>query len=103
MQGAAGQGAVLRGDHHGAATAGVGEGDHVTHQVALDAVVGDDRAGHLGLVTPVGEGHAHDVVAEYQVAVLKGASDPAQAAAFVALLRSEPGQRILQRHGFELP
>lgn len=46
---------------------------------------------------------AHDVVAEYQVAVLKGASDPAQAAGFVALLRSEPGQRILQRHGFELP
>ncbi|MFN7671934.1 MAG: molybdate ABC transporter substrate-binding protein [Planctomycetota bacterium] len=46
---------------------------------------------------------AHDVVAEYQVAVLKGASDPAQAAAFVELLRSEAGRRILRQHGFELP
>jgi molybdate transport system substrate-binding protein len=46
---------------------------------------------------------AHDVVAEYQVAVLKGAQDAAQATAFVALLRSQPGQRILLRHGFELP
>jgi molybdate transport system substrate-binding protein len=46
---------------------------------------------------------AHDVVAEYQVAVLQGAADREQALAFVDLLRSEAGRRILQHHGFELP
>ena len=46
---------------------------------------------------------AHDVVAEYQVAVLQGAGDPAQAAAFVEMLRSDAGRRILQQHGFEAP
>jgi molybdate transport system substrate-binding protein len=42
----------------------------------------------------------HDVVAEYPIAVL---SDEPGAAAFVELVRSEAGRRILRTHGFDVP
>ena len=93
----------------GVAVAAVGE------ETSVRAIVSKVQAGEadagivyrtdcqLAGVEGVAVDPAHDVVAEYQVAVLKGAGDPAQAAAFVALLRSDVGRRILQQHGFELP
>jgi molybdate transport system substrate-binding protein len=43
---------------------------------------------------------ALNVIAEYPIAALRDAADPAQAAAFVALVLSADGQRILAEHGF---
>ncbi len=46
---------------------------------------------------------AHDVVAEYPIAVMNAGRQRDAAVAFVAFVRSEAGRRILQSHGFELP
>lgn len=43
---------------------------------------------------------ADTIIAEYTIAELGAARSPAGAAAFVAFVLSEPGQRILARHGF---
>jgi molybdate transport system substrate-binding protein len=42
---------------------------------------------------------ASNVIASYPIAVLKGAANPEMAREFVALVRSEAGQRVLQQHG----
>jgi molybdate transport system substrate-binding protein len=42
----------------------------------------------------------HNVVARYQIAVVRGAANAAAASAFVALVRSGAGQRVLRSHGF---
>ncbi|GGI03383.1 molybdate ABC transporter substrate-binding protein [Egicoccus halophilus] len=44
-----------------------------------------------------------NVVATYPVARLLDAPNPAAADAFVSLLRSQDGQAVLRRHGFEAP
>lgn len=46
---------------------------------------------------------AHDVVAEYPIARLRGAASSPAAAAFVAFVCGEHGRAILQRHGFLSP
>lgn len=46
---------------------------------------------------------AHNVVAEYPVAVLAGAPNPEAARAFVAYVLSAAGRAILARHGFAFP
>ena len=40
-----------------------------------------------------------NVIASYPIAVLKGAKNQEAAREFVALVRSEEGQRVLQQHG----
>jgi molybdate transport system substrate-binding protein len=40
-----------------------------------------------------------NVLAEYPIAVLRSAANPEAARMFVALVRSDTGQRVLQRHG----
>jgi molybdate transport system substrate-binding protein len=40
-----------------------------------------------------------NVIAEYPIAVVKSAPNPEAARAFVDLVRSEEGQRVLQQHG----
>jgi len=93
----------------GVAVAAVGE------ESSVRVIVGKVQAGEadagivyrtdcqIAGVEGVAVAAAHDVVAEYQVAVLQGVQDATLAAAFVALLRSEAGQQILQRYGFEVP
>jgi molybdate transport system substrate-binding protein len=41
----------------------------------------------------------YNVIATYPIAVLKAARNPAAARDFVALVSSDAGQRVLQRHG----
>jgi molybdate transport system substrate-binding protein len=41
------------------------------------------------------------VVAEYPIAVLRGAPRPGLARAFVELVLSSAGQAVLARHGFQ--
>jgi molybdate transport system substrate-binding protein len=41
-----------------------------------------------------------NVVAEYQIALLAGASNPGAAEAFVAFVLTDPGRAILAEHGF---
>lgn len=45
----------------------------------------------------------HNVVASYPVALLHGGHAPQVAAAFLAFLRADEGQRILQASGFQRP
>jgi len=42
----------------------------------------------------------HTIVARYRIAVVRGAANPDAAHAFVALVRSGAGQRVLRSHGF---
>ena len=42
---------------------------------------------------------ASNVIASYPIAVLRGAADQALAREFVALVRSQTGQRVLEQHG----
>ena len=42
---------------------------------------------------------ASNVIASYPIAVLRGAADQALAREFVALVRSQAGQRVLEQHG----
>ncbi len=46
---------------------------------------------------------AHNVVAEYPIAVLRGAPNSAGAAAFVAFVLSDQGREILTEYGFSVP
>lgn len=46
---------------------------------------------------------AQNIVATYPIAALDGAPNPAGAAAFVALVRSEEGQAVLAEFGFTAP
>ncbi len=65
---------------------------------ATDVLVADGRL--EGLELPPA---AADLVNAYPVAVLDGAPNPEAAAAFVALVRSEDGRRVLSGRGFSLP
>ena len=64
---------------------------------ASDVVAAGDRVHGV----PIPE--AQNVVATYPAAVLADAASPDAAAEFLALLRSEDGQRILCNHGFGAP
>jgi len=44
-----------------------------------------------------------NVIASYPIATLARAADPADAAAFIALVRSDPGRRVLEKWGFLPP
>lgn len=46
---------------------------------------------------------AHNVVAEYPIAVVAGSPDPPSAEAFVSFVLSAEGRRILEQRGFSLP
>jgi molybdate transport system substrate-binding protein len=64
---------------------------------ASDIVAADGRA--EGVAIPA----EHNVRATYPLAVLADAPNPTAAAAFVAFVLSEAGQRILASHGFTAP
>ena len=73
----------------------LGEADagvvYVTDVLAADGVEGIDLPPEV------------QVLATYPAAVLRDATDPAAATAFVRFLRSEETRAILERHGFGLP
>jgi len=71
----------------GEADAGVVYGSDVTPAVAAD-------------VRTIGIPPAANVIADYPIAVLARAPDPDDARAFVALVRSRTGQRVLAAAGF---
>lgn len=64
---------------------------------ATDVLAAGDKA--QGITIP----DAHNVIATYPVAVLKGAKNPNAAQAFVAFITSDAGQTILAKYGFTKP
>ena len=52
-------------------------------------------------IIPVPE--AHNVVASFPIAVLRGSNRQEAASDFVEFVLSEPGQEILRSHGFDSP
>lgn len=65
-------------------------------------VYATDVVGRSDVEAVVPEG-AGEVVNRYPIAALKDAANPDAAAAFVAFVRSEAGQKILADHGFGAP
>lgn len=65
-------------------------------------VYATDVVGRSDVEAVVPEG-ADEVVNRYPIAALKDAANPDAAAAFVAFVRSEAGQKILADHGFGAP
>ncbi len=80
--------------------------------VVSKVALGEADAGIVYVTDVVNAGDAADgvviagdvnVVAEYQVAVTKGAANPAAAQAFIDFVRSPAGQAILASYGFVAP
>jgi len=62
-----------------------------------------DVASTSGDVEGIAIPQAHNVVAEYPIAVLDGARNPNDAADFVAFVLSDEGREILIEYGFSVP
>ena len=66
-------------------------------------VYATDVRAAAGTVDCVAFAEASDAVNSYPIAVLRDAPSPAVAQAFVDLVVSEPGQRVLDSYGFGVP